>query len=222
MNKQLIIHIAAELLIIGTVTFLINKRITKLETIITNYETTNTQLVKKLQMLESIVLNQANQIKQLMGAFSTPTIEINKMNSTVPSTVQTNKNVNKREQNINFSPTVNTIPTPSHTPSFSAISNINNPLTSMFSQFFGNAPMGLNMPIIEMEVPLFNPNMKYERNVEKGEEFEIMNEEPKVMVEDEDEKKLNTISEEDEDKLVEQSLNRILEETTNDEKVNEN
>ena len=38
MNKQLIIHVAAELLIIGTITVLFNKRVNKLESIITDYD----------------------------------------------------------------------------------------------------------------------------------------------------------------------------------------
>jgi hypothetical protein len=223
MNKQLIIHIAAELLIIGTVTFLINKRITKLETIIASHEINNTNLIKKVQMLETIVLNQSNQLKQLMTIFQT-----NKINLNHP--ISDSTNLNKREQTINFSPVNNSNPTPLHTPSFSSLNPLNlkdfnsntNPLTSMFSQLFSNNGLNIGVPIIEMEVPLYNPNTKFEKNVEKGQEFEIINDDPKVVVEDEDEKKLNTISEEDEDQLIEESLNRILEEATNDEKVIEN
>jgi len=72
MNKQLIIHIVAELIIVGTVSILFNKRINKLEESFANLQKDYSVLAKSVEYLEKIVFNQANQIKHLLSNQTQP------------------------------------------------------------------------------------------------------------------------------------------------------
>ncbi len=131
MNKQLIIHVAAELIIISTVTFLFHRRISKIENYFQsldkqNHDTKVDILLKRIEFLENTVHAMQNQIKQL-SSFSTSTPNLS------------NSNLNKQftskpvQQNSN--------------PSFLNPKSIFNPL-SMFEQLGNMMPMSIPNIII--------------------------------------------------------------------------
>lgn len=55
LNKQLIIHVATEIIIIGTVTIFLNRRITKLEKALLEQQYKNKELELKLQHIEQVI-----------------------------------------------------------------------------------------------------------------------------------------------------------------------
>ncbi len=55
MNKQLIIHVATEIIVVGTVTVFLNKRITKLEKALLEQQYKNRELELRLQHIEQLI-----------------------------------------------------------------------------------------------------------------------------------------------------------------------
>lgn len=166
LNKQLIIHVATEIIIVGTVTVFLNKRITKLEKALLEQQYKNRELELRLQYIEQLLHSSPQPVRQRQQQ------PINQQTS--PS----QQSVSRKQQ-----------PPPQvfDIPMFSGV----NPLQSIFSTMFETK----------------HTNTSFEKEKEKEQvNVEIMQEDPII-------KEVNvTVTNEEEEKIVEEALQSILHE----------
>ena len=210
MNKQLIIHVAAELLIIGAITVLFNKRVNKLESIILEYDKKYNSLFKKIEYLSEIVSAQNSQIKLL-------TSKINQH--------QTTQQLTSQIQQSKVTPEQTTI----HQPLQQQFQETFQPhFKQQFHKFQQQFQQQFQPNIVEVEIPLNINPMSGFQNI-----FSMMtqsqpsintnknnNNTPKVtVVDDEEEQKIEEKdmdyqSDEDDSLLVDEALQNFLQKST--------
>jgi len=185
MNKQLIIHIAAELLIIGTITVLFNKRVNKLETIITEYDKKYNSLFKKIEYLSEIISAQNSQIKLLTTKLNNPQLQQQQLQQNPQQLQQQQSQQNPQQQSQN------------------KIQSEQLFKTNLFQQLQPNHQQLFQPNIVEVELPLnvspigglqniFNMMTQNQLNSVSGFTNNLNNNSPKVtVIDDEEETKLD-------------------------------
>jgi hypothetical protein len=166
LNKQLIIHVATEIIIVGTVTVFLNKRITKVEKALLEQQYKNRELELRLQHIEQLLHSSPQPVRQRQQQ---------------PIHQQASSSQQQVPRKQQPPPQVFDIPM------FSGV----NPLQSIFSTMFEPK----------------HTNTSFEKEKEKEQvNVEIMQEDPII-------KEVNvTVTNEEEEKIVEEALQSILHE----------